>query len=245
MNEFKFESFEVWEDFWCFRPKAKIELKILGILNYTSRSVGSEFEFWIEKHQEKESPTNYQVQTFEYIINNQEKILQSIFTYYKNVILPVYQEATDIEEQDIARSKLELSKVFGLLFIKIPNIENSKDFNYIIEFDFNYDDEHGNCILFQNGKAIDFFEGGEDNYDAIKLYKEEVNQGEPIPTNLYHLNGETVFRESYKFDEKIFFNLKKGTYRTFIHLDGRELCRNFYVPNNLTEFTLRQILTMN
>ncbi len=46
------------------------------------------------------------------------------------------------------------------------------------------------------------------------------------------------------YDQTINFNIKKGTYRSFIHIDGRELCRIFYIQSDLTEFTLRQILTM-
>lgn len=243
MDIIEFEKFEVWDGFWCFRPRQEIDLGILEKLSYSSRSTRSKHEIWIQKNEGQETPTQYQIDTLNYLKNNQDKIIESSFSYYQNVILPVYQSATDILEKDIAYNSDELSKVLGTLFIKIPRLENSKYLYYIIEFDFKYDDEHGTSILFQNEKAIDFFEGGEDNYDATKLYEDQVNYGQVIRINLCHLNGEIVFREHYKYDEKITFNLKSGTYRTFIHIGGREMCRNFYVPKDLKEFTLREILT--
>jgi len=243
MEKIEFEKFEVWDGFWCFRPIQEIDLRILEKLSYSSRSIKGKREIWVQKNEEQETPTQYQIDTLNFLKNHQNEVIESTFSYYKNVILPVYQDATDIDEKDIAYKSNELSKVFGILFIKIPPLENSKHFNYIIEFDFNYDDEHGTSILYQNEKAIDFFEGGEDNYDATKLYEEQVNNGQEIRTNLYQLNGETVFREHYKYDERIIFNLKSGTYRTFIQIGDREICRNFYVPKDLNEFSLREILT--
>jgi len=205
MNNIEFEQFEVWDGYWCFRPTKEVDLRILETLSYSSRSTKGKREIWIQKNEGQETPTKHQIETLNYLRNNQNDIIVSTFTYYRNVILPVYQDATDIDEKDIAY--------------------------------------HGTSILYQNGNAIDFFEGGEDNYDATKLYEEQVNSGQLIRTNLYHLNGETVFREQYKYDEKIIFNLKRGIYRTFIQIDGSEMCPNFYVPKDLKEFTLRQILT--
>ncbi len=62
MIDLEFESFEVWENFWCFKPKRKIDLTILETLNFSSTStVKNNFEFWIDKNEDQKSPSKFQI----------------------------------------------------------------------------------------------------------------------------------------------------------------------------------------
>lgn len=91
-----------------------------------------------------------------------------------------------------------------------------------------------------------FFGEGDKNYDAVSFYQDgfKNDNGEPLKFNLYHLNGETIFQRNYHFDEQIDFHINKGTYRAFITCNQTEYCLNFYVPNDMDKFTMRQVFTM-
>lgn len=240
-----FIKYEVWEDYWCFKPVHQLDLSKFQKLNYTSWTEHGKIQIRIESNATQISPNPNQIKTLNYIDNNEDKIIKSIFDYYQKVILPVFKEATDIEENEIANNQSELSRVFGIRGIEIPQFNNSDSNYYLIEFDFRYDSEHGLYILFDNLHPIDFFGEGDKNYDAISFFQYGLknDSGEPIKVNLYDLNGETVFQEYQHYDKLINFDLKKGTYRAFVTWNEMKICRNFYVPNDVKEFTLREIFT--
>jgi hypothetical protein len=244
----KFIKYQVWEDFWCFKPSTQIDVSLLEKLNYFSwfKDKKDEIKIRLESLENAQEPTIAQIRTLKFVVENQSVILKSIYDYYENVILPVYKDAIDIDENDIAHNQSQLSIVFGITGIEIPVLEESDSVYYLIQFDFKYDAEHGLYILFEGSTPIDFFAEGEKSYDAISIYQEGLKNinGKPLKVNLYQLNGTTVFQEHYYFDEPIEFRLAKGTYRTFITCNQAQLCRNFYVPNDLQKFSLKQLLTM-
>lgn len=240
-------KYEVWKDYWCFKPSSELDLSTLKRLDYYSwfRESKNLLEIRIDSSDNANEPMVEQIDTLIYITENQIEIINSIFDYYQKVILPVYKVAIDIEENEIAVNSSELNKVFGIKGIEIPILNNDAFKYYLIQFDFKYDDEHGLYILFRDTTAIDFFGEGDKNYDALDFYQDnlKIRDEEPMTFNLYHLNGETIFREKYFYNEQIEFPLKKGTYRAFITFNQSEKCRNFHVANDLETFTIRQILT--
>jgi hypothetical protein len=242
-------KYEVWENYWCFKPSNELDLSILKRLDYYSYFRESEIllEIQIESPDSATEPEIEQIETLKFIIDNQIEISNSIFDYYQKVILPVYKVATDIEEDEIANKPSELNKVFGIKGIEIPTLNNALLKYYLIKFDFKYDNEHGLYILFRDTTPIDFFGEGDKDYSALDFYIEKLENrdNELLIFNLYQLNGETILRESYHYDEQIRFPLKKGTYRAFITFNKSQRCSNFYVPNDLESFTIRQIMTKN
>lgn len=150
-------KYEVWEDYWCFKPVNQLELSSFLKLDYTSWTTSKEIQIRIESNKTQISPNPKQTKTLSYIANNEDEIIKSIFDYYKKVILPVFKEATDIEENEIATNYTELSRVFGIRGIEIPEFNQLDSNFYLIEFDFKYDPEHGLYILFDNLNPIDFF----------------------------------------------------------------------------------------
>lgn len=243
-----FEKIEVWEDYWCFTPKFEVDFSTLRKLNYYSwfNQPIEQIEIRIEDFRKKEQPSDIQIKTLEFILSNQKIILENIFNYYLKVILPVYKTATDIEENEIALNENDLNLIFGLKVIEIPQFENNEKFYFLLEFDFKYDNEHGIYILFDKTAPIDFFGNGDKNYETITLFEKGIksSNGGPLKFNLYQLNGESVFQKVVYFDEVIEFDLQKGTYRAFIGVfDRSDYCRNFYVPNDLTIFTMKKLLT--
>ncbi len=244
----EFIKYEVWKDYWCFKPIAVINFTELEKLNFCcwSHIKNGELQIRIESTKADLEPSRQQIQTFKSILSKQEEILKSIFGYYNNVILPVYEAATDIEEEEIATNVSQLNKVFGIKSIEIPQFETSTSNYFIIQFDFRYDCEHGLNILFEDTRPIDFFGDGDKNYDAITIYQTGlINKNrEPINFSIHYLNNETIFKGNHYFEEQIEFSLKEGTYRTFISYNDYQLCINFHVPNNLYKFTLEQIIKM-
>lgn len=246
-----FNKSEIWEGYWCFEPVSKYEFPIFQTLNFLSWS-GKErnaIDVQIESFDESSSsPTNQQIETLEFIIEKQTELVQEIFRYYQNLILPVYHHAIDLEEEEIIHSKSELSKLFGINKIIISPYKASDLHYFSIDFDFKYDTEHGLNILFKNTTAIDFAEEENNSYEAINIYETGLinKNGEPIQIRIEPINSsEAILQQSCYFNEPIEFTLKKGTYRTYYTWENIGLCRSFYVPVDLKKFSVKQIFTMD
>ena len=237
---------EIWENYWCFTPKESINFSILGNLDYVVwyKDEKSPLETLIDIVDGSNKPTDKQIETLNFIQENQDAILDSIFLYYKTVLLPVFQEATDIAEDEIASDKTKLSKVLGLTSIEIPNILDTEPNHFLLKFDFNYDAEHGLYILFIENKVIDSFEEGDKDDVAVQLFTNGIknNDGSPIDIGIYELNGKTVYKGSHKDDEIICENFKKGTYRTFFGFNQTEKCIIFFVKEDVDSFKFNDLI---
>ncbi len=245
MNEYN--KYQITDDYSYFVPNNQIEFKTLSNLKfipYFNREA-EQIEVRIDNHNGSEKPSKEQIETINFVIENQNDIIHNTFHYYQNVILPIYKVAIDIDESEIAYSVNDLSVVLGIRAIEIPQLENINSIYYQIQFHFKYDEEHGLFILFDKTKPIDFFGMGDQSYDAIKLFENGLKNenGEPLDFNLYLLDGQTVFKKRCYFDEEIDFPISKGTYRTDIYVNRSQTCRNFYIPNDLTIFSMKEILT--
>ncbi|WP_422091718.1 DUF6985 domain-containing protein [Tenacibaculum ovolyticum] len=244
MKEFK--KYEVWEDYWCYKPIDNTNLEILKTLNYYcwNPRENDEIKIRIESFNNTELPRENQIKALEFIIGNESKIINGIWNYYKNLILPVYKSAIDIELEDIANNKSELSKIFGIKAIEIAPLQSYKSIYYLIEFDFKYDCEHGLCLLFKNDTPIDLFSAGDKDYDSIGIYENglENKDKSPLKIHLSETNGNPLIDGEYFYNQQIEFNLAKGAYRIFYSIDDSRRVRNFIVNKNLKRFTLKHIL---
>ena len=243
----KYRKYEVWEDYWCFEPVDQPELNLLATLDYCcwKPRENNKVNIRIELYDGNvELPSKKQIDTYEFVIKNQERILAGIWDYYINLVLPVYKAATDIEEDEIANNKSELSKVFGIKSIEVPPIEEYDSMYFLIEFSFRYDCEHGLYLLFKDHIPIDLFSQGDKDYDAISIYQKglyNINKS-PLEISITRLNGDSLLRGKYHFNEEIDYDLPKGAYRIFYTVNSSNRIRNFIVKEDKRYFTLEYVL---
>ena len=245
MQEFnKHLDFEGY--YCCFIPALEIEYPQLDVLDFVDWSNETrEVKTRIVSYEEADNPSKIQVETLDFIINNQNKILQSIYRFHLNFVFPTYNRSIDIEEDEIVNDISELGRVYGLEGVEIPHYSSSGSYYFLLKFDFCYDD-HGIYFVFEDTDIIDSFGMGDQNYNAIEIYQEGLaNQnGEPLTIYLYEVPGKAIFSGQCTFDEEINFALKKGAHRVSIICDGKEERISFYVPEDVEKFSLRQTLTM-
>lgn len=243
----KFRKYEVWEDYWCFEPVNEPELELLKTLDYYcwKPRENNKINIRIEScNSNTVSPSPKQIEVYEFVIKNQDKILDGICNYYFNLVLPIYQSATDIEDYEIANKKSDLAIVFGVKAIEIPPLDDVDSFYFLIEFAFRYDCEHGLYLLFKNDIPIDLFDEGNKDYDAIDIYQKGLSNENGSPLNIFisRLNGESMLEGEYHFDEEIQFDLPKGAYRIFYTVNNSKKVRNFIVKESRESFTLKYVL---
>lgn len=242
----KLRKYEVWEDYWCYEPINDTSFELLKTLNYYcwSPRENDKIQIRIESYNNKEVPRENQIKAFDFVVKNEYNILDGVWDYYQNLVLPVYQAATDIEEDEIANSKTELSKIFGIKAIEIPPLEFFSSVYFLIEFDFKYDCEHGLYLLFKNHNPIDIFGEGDKDYDSINIYENGLYNDDQTPLKIHisEPNGNPVIDGEYFYDKRIEIPLPKGTYRIFYTINNSRRVRNFYVDENLENFTLEYVL---
>ncbi|MGY3795831.1 DUF6985 domain-containing protein [Aquimarina sp. 433] len=242
----EFEKYEVWEDYWCYKPINNPTFEILKTLNYYcwKPRENDEIKIRIESFNNTELPRDSQIKAIEFVIGNESEILDGIWNYYQNLILPVYKSAIDIETEDIANNKSELSKIFGVKAIEIAPLQSYNSVYYLIEFDFKYDCEHGLYLLFKNNTPIDLFSEGDKDYDSIGIYENGLDNKDksPLKVHLSETNGNPLLDGEYFFNQQIEFALSKGAYRIFYTINDSQRVRNFIVNENLEKFTLEYVL---
>jgi hypothetical protein len=241
-----YRKHKLWEDYWYFEPINEAKLDVLRTLNYYcwKPREDDKIEIRIESYDDSKLPKANQVKAYEFAIENQERILEGIWNYYKNLVLPIYQTGSDVGEDDIAKQKSDLSKVFGVKAIEIPSVGDFDSSYFLIQFDFRYDCEHGLYLMFKNDMPIDFFSEGEKDYEAIQIYEKGLYDENKSPLKIYitKVDGKLILRGEFYFDEQIDFDLSKGAYRIFYTINNREDVRNFIVTENISSFSLAYIL---
>ncbi len=242
----EFNKEKIWDEYWCFKPKDKPSLQIFETLDYECwhKDKKHNIDIRLESYEEEASkPLQKQHDTLLFIIENQQEIIESIWKYYNQLILPIYDEAMGIEDEWLAKDISELSKIFGIKAIEIPPVIHDS-FYYLIEFDFNYDCGHGLYILFKNSTPIDFFDIGTKDHDSIDIYENGLynDDNSPINISITKFNGERLLKGDYDYNEEINFKLKKGGYRAFYLVNSSSRVRNFIVEDDLNNFTLSYIL---
>jgi hypothetical protein len=241
-----YRKYKVWDDYWYFEPTKDADLEALKTLNFYcwKPREDDKIKIRIESYDDSELPKANQERTYEFVIENQERILEGVWNYYKHLILPIYQTASDIDESEIAKQKSDLSKVFGVKAIEIPPVDDFDSLYFLIQFDFRYDCEHGLYLIFKNDTPIDFFSEGEKDYEAIHIYEKGLydQNKSPLKICITKVDGKLILRGEFYFDEQIDFDLSKGAYRIFYTINNCEDVRNFIVTENTSSFSLAYIL---
>lgn len=200
----------------------------------------------IESLEEAKMPSQKQIETVHFILENQLEIIKAIFVCNQRYIYPIYEASIDIEEDETVHDLSQLSRVYGINAIEIPKVSKSDSFYYLIQFNFRYDDEHGLYFLFENTTVIDFFGEGDKRNDAIFIYQNGLKNKneEPLAINIYKVPSLSVLKRTCYFDEEIEFPLEKGAYRIAVKCNEQQYSINFYTGSDLEKFSLKQTLLM-
>lgn len=243
----QFIKYEEWEGHWCFKPAKAIDLLLLKQLDFDAWSQKKkEINISIDSSATALEPSIGQQESLPFMLENQAEILQTIFNFHQRFIYPIYKEAIDIEEEEIVNDLSQLSRVYGIERIEIPQQKKSNAVYFLIKFDFCYDDEHGLYFVFEDTSIIAFFGEGDKDLDAISLYQDGLSNkdGTALTFNLYGATGTKIFNGECYFDEVIAHPIKKGAYRMLVNCNERGYCINFYTPHDLEKFSLKETLSM-
>jgi len=242
----KFIKYEEVGDYCTYRPTTRIEYSILKQLNYNSCAwEKKDIETVMETYNNAKKPSEKQVEILNFIVAKEREIFKSIFPFYEMVILPIYRDLIDTEEDEIARNERELNKILGINRIEIPARENSKSLCFSIQFDFSYDEEHGLYFMFNETEIIGFFGIGDLDYRVIDIRENGLrnNDNKPLGVSFATINDKEIFRGEFYFDEEIKVQLKKGFISITLscnHQSSTTLIVN--LKNDVNNFTLEEIL---
>lgn len=236
------------EGYQYFSPSPTFHFPILKTINYCSSfNQKFEIEIRIETSEQAKEPSQTQIKTLHFILNNQAEILRSVFNFHERCIYPIYNKSIDIEEDELINNQSQISRVYGIKHIEIPNLEALDSSYFLIYFDFKHDDEHGLYFLFKDTSVIDFFGMGDKNYNTIDVYQNsfQTDNKVPLEISLYKVPFQLILKQTCHFEEEIKFPLEKGAYRISIRCNGEQYAVNFYTSTDLERYSLKQLLSMN
>jgi hypothetical protein len=129
----------------------------------------------IKKTKIEKKPKNEQLSCITWIINNQEKILESLLEGLEQKIFPFYKELWGNKDENPdsypkLNSELDLEKALGIYLIEI-NLESKDEVSYYrIYFNSCTDNEHGLVITLHKDRIIDFCGNGD--VDNRKVFED-------------------------------------------------------------------------
>jgi len=145
---------------------------------------------------ENPDPNDYQINTIDFIIQNQSLLINHLFQRIIDVEYPFMKEHIDDTKYwfpDIKEIE-DLKKVLGIISIQVLPYFKDNFAYYLINFYASYEDEHGVHFLFHKGRIID--SGNAWEYDLKKICKDG------------NLNEEKIIDDYNSKDEKIFYLIK-------------------------------------
>ena len=151
LNNLKFFSYE--------NSKQHLSLLEKGLIT---------IDFW-DEHNVDPDPSKEQNSTLNFIVENQNAILQSLFEGLKNIIYPKYQEQVDVDEYSFPplNSLADLELVFGMRSITITTYYKEKLAYYEMNFAFSGDSEHGLLVNMHKLRIISFCGMGDNDGRAV------------------------------------------------------------------------------
>ncbi|WP_020571782.1 hypothetical protein [Neolewinella persica] len=249
MNSDKFIKYEEWEDYWFFKPVNQLKLEILEELNVSSwKPPKNGIKIRIETNLETNEPTGKQLEALEFVKQNQARIIESIYNFHQNIVFPLYNVSIDIEEDQIITKKEQTNLVYSIKSIQIPRFSTEQEIYFILNFNFNYDDEHDMSFLFKNLTVIDFAGLGDDFIDYKELYENRLEgSNESLTISVYDKpNSAPVFRAKYSIHEKIDFKFEEDVYTIGIYREKwPQSFKLFFYPKNLEiKYSLNDIIKL-
>jgi len=215
MNLSDFIKYEEWEDYWCFKPTQELSLETFEDLNTNSwKPPKKGIKIILESNTKSKEPTDKQIQSLGFVKSNQTQIIKSIYNFHQKFIFPLYNSSIDIEDDQIISNHEQTKLVYSIKSIQIPLLVTEKAKYFIINFHFNYDDEHDISFLFKNLNVIDFVGLGDDFIDYQELHENRLNGDNlELMISIYDKpNSSPVFRGKHSINEKIDFEFKKKAY---------------------------------
>ena len=247
MSKSKFVKYEEWEDYWYFKPLELIKLEKFETLNADSWNPSQNtIKFIIESQKETSEPTDRQLTTVQYVKDNQDQILNSIFEFHQAFIFPLFKAHIDIEEHQILSDISQTNIIYSIESIQIPILHKANSNYFILNFNFAFDDEHNISFLFKNLSIIDFVGSGDDFIDYIELYENKLEKGnKELSISIYdHPNKEAIFRGKTSFNDKIDYTFENKPYT--VGIQRNEWPRNFRVfifpSESKTRISVEEIL---
>ena len=215
MNTDKFIKYEEWEDYWCFKPLTEMRLETFVDFNNDSwMPPKTDLKIIIESSEQNNQPTNRQLESFSIVEANQIQIIESIYNFHKNFVFPLYNASMDLEEYQIISNQTQTNKVYSIKSIRIPQLSKEKSNYFILDFHFNYDDEHDMSFLFKDLTVIDFVGLGDDFIDFKELYENGL-KGDNLNLTIAIYdkpNSTSVYKGKHSIQEKIDFPFEDKAY---------------------------------
>jgi hypothetical protein len=116
-------------------------------------------------------PLHEQINTIDWITDNQVAIKLSLYDYVKNTIIPYYFEHWNDDKSEYRYPKLnsidDLNKAIGLRSITIHKFHKENQSFYTLYFAFSTDEEHGLAITLHKTSLISFNAIGDQDYKGI------------------------------------------------------------------------------
>jgi len=131
-------------------------------------------------------PFPEQLMAINYLINNEQAILDSVFDYFDKTVNPFFAEACGV--WDWIPKQLSSNNLGQLLRINSITISDEflEDCAYsYLEFEYKGDEEHGVVIILHKNRAIGFTDIGSFNTDIIKKDKEQHQKSTPKAVEIY------------------------------------------------------------
>ncbi|MBJ2176278.1 hypothetical protein JBL43_18650 [Aureibaculum sp. A20] len=152
----------------------------------------------LDVHNENPCPESEQINAINYVIINQEKIVEEVFKIVRDQLIPYYKSilGDDSETFIPIKSKEDLSNYLGISSINIFN-HFKNDIAYVMLYfnSFRCDSEHGINLIFHKDRFIGTHEDFKEAYEDIGLdYKETLRE-------ISNKNQKQFENKDYKFHE--------------------------------------------
>lgn len=163
------------------RKREQIDIKILDVQNDNS------------------VPESQQIETINYLINNQEKLVEGIFKTLQEKIIPHYKSVHG-DDSDIfipIENKNDMSNYLGISSITIFN-RFKNEIAYVMFYfnSFRCNSEHGLNIVFHRDRFIGTHEDFKEAYEDIGLNYKEILREISIKNQKQFENKDYKFHES-------------------------------------------------
>lgn len=158
-------------------------------------------------------PEIQQINTINYIIENEELIYKNVFNAFKNKVVEDYKsyEYYPIEEQTfhLIQSIDQLPNHLGLIDVTITLCYESDYAFYILNFEFDGDWEHGLSMIFNRNQFLSYGETGSVSYKEYisdEKYEDLIRKINKSPENkFYSINNKFGKNKPWKNEANEYF----------------------------------------
>lgn len=150
---------------------------------------------------ENDVPETYQLEAINFLLNNEDLIIESIYDNLKSIVYPYYNELFDVNlETDIPlEDSKDLKASLGLIDVEMNLAETNGLGWTTYNFEWKGEDEHGLSMLFCGAKFLKHEPAGNMWFGGLvseKLEKEiDIRYNLSVPLKQYYPNSEL---NSYK-----------------------------------------------